>query len=77
MGQIYFLIFWIPAVASAVGLLISLRTGLLRRPGLQVICFAAALICQVVGGLFSPLWAIGLVLQTVLAIYLAIKIKLT
>jgi hypothetical protein len=75
MAQIYFLIFWIPAVASAVGLLISLRSGLLNRAGLFVAWFGVALLMQVVGGLFSPLWTIGLVLQAVLAIYLAMKIK--
>jgi hypothetical protein len=75
MAQIYFLIFWIPAVASAVGLLISLRSGLLNRAGLFVIWFGVALLMQVAGSLFSPLWAIGLVLQAVLAIYLALKIK--
>jgi hypothetical protein len=75
MAQIYFLIFWIPAVASAVGLLISLRSGLLNRAGLFVAWFGVALLMQIVGGLFSPLWTIGLVLQAVLAIYLAMKIK--
>ena len=75
MAQIYFLIFWVPAIASAISLLISLRSGLLNRAGLFVAWFGVALLCQVVGGLFSPLWAIGLVLQTVLAIYLAIKIQ--
>ena len=76
MFQIYLLIFWIPAVASAVTLTVCWSNSILRRPAFQLAWFVLALLCQIVAGLFSPLWAIGLVLQAVLAVYLGIQMKL-
>ena len=76
MFSVYLLIFWIPSAASGVMLWLSWSNGILSRPLPVAIWFALALFFQIVGELFSPLWAIGLVCQAVLAIYLAIRIKL-
>ena len=76
MFQIYLLIFWIPAVASVVALGISWSNSILQRPTLLLAWFVLALFFQIVAGLFSPLWAIGLVLQTILAVYLGIQMKI-
>jgi len=76
MGQIYFLIFWIPAVASAVNLAFAWSTGIMRRPVLLFLWFGVALVLQVSTFKFSPGWAIGLVLQAALAVYLGIRLKL-
>ncbi len=76
MAEIYFLIFWIPAAASTVGIWIAWSCGILRRPILVLAWFGVALLLQLVAYRFSPGWAMGLVLQTVLALYLAIRMKL-
>ena len=76
MGQIYFLIFWVPAIASAIMLLAASLAGSVSRPGRLAAWFSVALALQLVAGLFSPLWVIGLILQVVLGIYLAIQSKL-
>jgi len=75
MASVYFLIFWIPSLASVVMFVISWRSGLLKRPVLVVVLSAFAFCCQSYGYLFSPLWAIGLVLQTIIAVFLAIRIR--
>ena len=77
MLQIYFLIFWIPAIASLLLLLASRRTGLFRRFGVVLLWYLVALALQVAGQLFSPAWTIGLVLQVSLAIYIVIRLKTT
>ncbi len=76
MFSIYLLIFWIPAIASLVMLWISWGRGILSKPVPIAIWCGVALLFQVSAGVFSPLWAIGLVSQTVLAIYLAVRMKL-
>lgn len=76
MLALYVTIFWLPTIASAVMLLIARNSGLLTNMRTLVIWFALALICQIIGQTFSPIWVIGLVLQAALAVYMAIKIKL-
>ena len=76
MGQIYFLIFWIPALAAALMLLVASQSGLLSRPGRLLLWFGAALGIQVFSDLFSPLWVVGLVLQVALGIFLAVKLNI-
>lgn len=76
MAEIYFLIFWIPAAASAVSLLIAWTNGILSRPIVIFAWFGLALLLQVVAYRFSPGWAIGLALQAILAVYLGIRIRL-
>jgi len=67
----YLFVFWIPSVASAALLMVSWDE--LRRPLLHLAWFTAALLLQAGSGTFSPLWAAGLLPQTGLAIYLAIR----
>lgn len=74
MFAIYLLIFWIPAIAA--GVLLWLCWSDLNRPVLTATFCVAALILQIWGQVFSPLWTIGLVAQTILAISLAIRMKL-
>ena len=76
VAQIYFLIFWIPAVVSGAGLWLAWSGGYLRRPMLFLLWFVAALLLQLVAARFSPGWAIGLFLQAILAVYLTIRRKL-
>jgi len=76
MFQIYLLIFWIPAIASLLMLLAVRRTGVITRFGALVLWYLVALVLQVIGGLFSPAWTVGLVLQVLLAVYILIRFKL-
>ena len=76
MIQIYFLIFWIPAIASAVSLLFAWSNQILRRPILFLLWFGFALLLQIISGMFSPGWALGLFLQAALGVYLGIRLKL-
>ena len=76
MTYLYLKIFWLPTIASAVMLLIAGNFGFLTNVRTLVVWFGLALFFQIVGDIFSPIWAIGLVLQVVLAVYMAIKIKL-
>lgn len=76
MLRLYFLIFWIPAIASLLLLMAARRTGLFPRIGLLVVWYFVALALQVVGQTFSPAWTIGLVLQVLLALYVTIRLKL-
>jgi hypothetical protein len=76
MMQLYFMIFWIPAIASAVMLLAASQSGLMVLSPRLVIWFGVALLLQIVGQRFSPAWTVGLVVQAILALYLAIKLKL-
>lgn len=76
MAKLYFMIFWIPAAASAVSLWIAWGGGILRRPLLFLTWLVVAFVLQYVASLFSPGWAIGLVLQVILAVYLGIRMRL-
>ena len=72
---IYRLAFMLPAITAAASLVLAWNSGLLRRPVVAVIWFLSALFLQAVGALFSPAWAVGLVLQVALAVYLIIKMR--
>jgi hypothetical protein len=65
--------FWLPPIASTVMLALS-SGGLANAPRKVLACWAIALVFQGVAGLFSPLWVIGLVLQVMVALYLALKL---
>jgi len=65
----HWLLFSIPAIAAA------WNSGLLRRPLVAMVWFFLGLLLQTIGVLFSPAWAVGLVIQVALAIYLVIKLK--
>ncbi len=79
MGRLYFLIFWIPAVASAVLLLICWQLEeLVGKIGVVLIAwFLIALGMQFLSTLMSPFWALGIVLQVMLAIFLSLRLKVS
>ncbi len=76
MGKVYFMMFWIPTIASAVMLWIARSGGIVRHPTLLLAWFAIAWCLQFFSVTLSPLWAIGLAAQTILAVYLSIRMKL-
>jgi len=75
MFIVYRLLFSIPAIAAAAGLVIAWNSRLLRRPLVAMLWFFLGLLLQTIGELFSAAWAAGLVIQVALAIYLVIKMK--
>jgi hypothetical protein len=68
--------FWIPPIASTIMLLLGWRSGVILVPRPVTAGWAIALLFQGMAGLFSPLWVIGLVLQVIVALYLAFKLTL-
>ncbi len=77
MLAIWFMIFWIPPIASAVLLVASWRMGELPPRQLLFLaswCLVAALL-QFRGG-STALWVSGLVLQVALGVYLSVRWKL-
>ncbi len=76
MGKVYFMIFWIPTIASAVSLWIARSGGAVSHPALLLAWFVLAWLLQFFSVALSPSWAIGLALQTILAVYLSIRLKL-
>lgn len=75
MLLVYKLMFWAPAITTAVAGRIAWGNGLLRRPIVVLVGFVVALTMQLTGMLFSPVWAVGLGVQTVLAVYLLIRLR--
>jgi hypothetical protein len=71
----YGLIFWVPALASALGLAFAWTSGTLRRPVVPLVWLVVALLLQVRGRTYGAAWVAGLTLQVVLAVYLQIKMK--
>ena len=76
MFAIYFLMFWVPAAASAVLLVVAWKIDLVDRPVFLSGVFLLALMVQFKAGLFSPVWLAAFTIQAVLALYLAIKLRL-
>ena len=74
--RVWTLMFWVPAVASAVAGCSALGHGIMARPLPHVLWFLTALLLQSASGLFSAAWIAGLVAQSALAIYLSIRLKL-
>ena len=72
---IYRLAFMLPAITTAAGLVLAWNSGLLRRPLVAMVWFFLGLLLQTIGELFSPAWAVGLVIQVALAIYLVLKMR--
>jgi len=71
----YGLIFWVPALASALGLAFAWTSGTLRRPVIPLVWLVVALLLQARGPTYGVVWVIGLTLQVVLAVVLQIKMK--
>jgi hypothetical protein len=76
VGLYYQFLFAMPAFAAAISLWLAMQAGVLRRPVLFVAWFLVAAFCQWRGMTFSPVWATGLVLHVVLAVYLQLKLRL-
>ena len=74
--RIWTFMFWIPPLASAVAGWLALGRGILVRPVPLVLWFLTALLLQFASGLLSVTWAVGLVAQSALAVYLSIRLKL-
>ena len=68
--------FWLPGVAAAISLAVAIHEGVLDRPILFIAWFGVAALCQIRGATYSPMWATGLALLAILAIYLQIRIRL-
>jgi hypothetical protein len=64
------MIFWIPVAISAILLFLSWDEA--KQPLFRLAWLAFALILQMADNKFSPLWVIGIILQTILAIYMLI-----
>ena len=74
--DIWKLMFWIPAVASAVTCWFALERGILVRPVPTALWFLASLLLQYASQPLSVAWTVGLVAQSALAIYLSVRLKL-
>ena len=70
------LMFWIPAVVSAVLGVYALGNGTLVRPAPPALWFLASLLLQFTSEPLSIAWTAGLVAQSALAIYVSIRLKL-
>lgn len=72
---VYRLLFWLPAVMAAYGLRVAWQSGLVARPLLSVGLLLLGLVLQTIGALFSPAWAVGLVVNVALAVYFQVTIR--
>lgn len=70
------LMFWIPAVASAATGWFALERGILVRPMPLALWCLTSLLLQFASAPLSSAWTVGLVAQSVLAIYLSVRLKL-
>lgn len=68
------MLFWLPGVASVV--LFFFLYEQLRRPAVVGVWCLTGLILPVVGGAFSPVWLVGLLLNVACAFYLSIQLRL-
>ena len=68
-------IFWAPPIASSVMLLLAGEPASCV-PGSSLPAGGSALVFQGLAGLFSPIWVVGLVLQVIVALFLALKLRL-
>jgi hypothetical protein len=76
MFAAYYVVFWIPAVASAILLWLGWLDGNARPLLLFVTWFAVALVLQMRADLYSLAWVSALVGQAILAGVLSVKRKL-
>ncbi|BCS32408.1 hypothetical protein TBR22_A16220 [Luteitalea sp. TBR-22] len=73
--DVWMLTFWIPVLASAGTGWFAIESGLVRSLPIAL-WFLAALVLQFESAPLSLAWSAGLVGQTVLAIYLSIRLRL-
>jgi hypothetical protein len=69
------ILFWLPAIASACSMIL-LEGGIAAQPSIVPLWFAAALLAQFFCAVYSDGWIAGILLQTVLALYLMARMKL-
>ena len=69
------ILFWLPAIVSAASILL-LEGGIAAQPRIVPLWFAVALLAQFFCATYSPGWIAGILLQTVLALYLMARMKL-
>ena len=74
--QLWTLMFWIPAVASAAMGWCAIERGTVRRPASMMLWFLIACLVQCTSPPLSIAWTAGLVAQSALAVYLSIRLKL-
>jgi hypothetical protein len=74
--DIWKLMFWIPAVASAATGWFALGSGTIVRPIPLALWFLTSLLLQFASEPLSMAWAAGLLVQSALAIYLSVRLKL-
>ena len=78
MLKFYFTIFWIPLIASAILLFVHWNLGDFTPRSLLIsLGWCASAVFLQFFARSTPLWAAGLTLQAGLAIYLAVRLKLT
>ena len=73
--RVYFQLFWVPAIASAVLIGFLWTQGVLtgRAPLILACWFLLALAAQYLGTVAGAWWVAGLGLQTALAVFLLVK----
>jgi hypothetical protein len=69
------ILFWLPAIASACSMIL-LEGGIAAQPRIVPLWFIAALLAQFFCAVYSAGWIAGILLQTVLALYLMARMKL-
>ena len=70
------LVFFVPALASAILLWITWSTELLARPWISVAWFLVAFVVQFWSMAYTPVWAAGIALQVALGVRLPILWRL-
>ena len=70
------LMFGLPVLVSVAAGCLSFASGILTRPLLVAAWFVAALLLQLSSTQLSLAWSLGLAAQSVLAIYLVIRLRL-
>ena len=69
------MMFWLPPLVSAVAAALALGSGIIVRPLPVALWFLAAVLLQFTSPQLTVAWSLGLAAQTVLAIYLVIRLK--
>jgi surface polysaccharide O-acyltransferase-like enzyme len=74
--QIWMLMFWLPAVASAAMGWFAIERGIIRRPASMTLWCLMACLLQFASPPLSIAWTAGLLAQSALAVYLSMRLKL-
>jgi hypothetical protein len=71
------MIFFLPPVASVILFLFLWREDMLPRPHVVGVCVVVGLAIQLLMPVYSPIWFAAALLSVSVAIYLAIRLKLS